>query len=404
VRRFKPCPYGTPLVAAVLFLAMPATVSAAHDAKPHLMGLALTLIAIDLAVAATGMNRPRGLIGVGVFCGLAVGSVLAAAPAVVLLPVATWHLQSRRAGALFFGVVAALGAYAVTNPYVIIHLCGGLGGWALLRANLANTAAMYHPAYWAGGVAANALWLVSEGTGRWIALIGVIAVLGGFARIALGRTPAHENLNIGLLIGLPAVAAFVAFVIFAGGKPPEYGRFALLIDTALVIAAVSGLQRLRFTRGFWLVALLVAQLVAGGSYTSACVDDARGQGTRFAAARELAALQRSGQTRLVIFAEPAPYCLPPVNLFDWNIELSARDQTPESVTWGVAVMPADHAAAAERPALSRRLLGLFVDPDHPLTWADKPFAVLELSPGPPFTPLPPAPPPSPPRLALPTTR
>jgi hypothetical protein len=403
VRRFRPCPYGTPLVAAVLFLAMPSAVSAAHDAKPHLMGLALSMIAIDLAASAIALNRPRRLIAAGAVCGLAIGSVLAAAPAIVLIPVAAGQMRGGRARALLLALLAAIVAYAVTNPYVIIHLCGGLGGMELLRANLSNTAAMYRPAYLASAAGANALWLVAEGTGRWVALFGVVAVLGSFARSALGRTPAHENLSLALLVGVPAVAAFVPFVIFAGGKPPEYGRFALLIDTALVIAAVSGLQRLRLARGFWLVALLIAQLVAGGSYTAACVDDARGRGTRYAAARELAELQRSGQTRLVVFAEPAPYCLPPVNLFDWNIELAARDQTPESVTWGVGVMPADHAGAAEHPPLGRRVLGLFVDPDHPLTWADKPFAVLELSPGPPFTP-PPAPPPSPPRLALPTTR
>jgi len=393
VQRFEPCPYGTPIVAAILFLAMPAVVSAAHDAKPHLAGVALTLIAIDLAADAIKLNRPRRLIAAGAACGLAIGAVLAAAPAIVLLAIAAWQMPGRRARVLVWALLAAIGAYGLTNPYVVIHLCGGLGGMTLLRANLSNTAAMYQPAYLVSAAGANALWLISEGTGRWVALIGIVAIAGSFARFALGRTPAYVNMTLAFLIGLPAVAALIPFVLFAADKPAEYGRFALLIDTVLVVAAAKGVARLRFTRPAWCIALLIAQLIAGASYTVACVDDARGHGTRFACARELATAQRSGQTRLVVFAEPAPYCLPPVNLFDWNIELAARDQTVDSLTWGVAVMPADHAGAAEHPALARRLLGFFVDPDHPLTWADKPFAVLELPLGPPPTPQPPAPPP-----------
>ena len=74
----------------------------------------------------------------------------------------------------------------------------------------------------------------------------------------------------------------------------------------------------------------------------------RGEENGGAAADALRALSHSGQTQLTIYAEPAPYCLPPVNLFDWTIVLAPRDAGPKDLTNGVAAYPADHSRRCRR--------------------------------------------------------
>ena len=93
IRRASPSAPFAALVGAILFLAMPAIVTAAHDAKPHLAGLALTLIAIDLAANGIARSKSKYVILAGVAAGLATGAVLAAAPALLVPLIGAWRTE-----------------------------------------------------------------------------------------------------------------------------------------------------------------------------------------------------------------------------------------------------------------------------------------------------------------------
>ncbi len=75
---------------------------------------------------------------------------------------------------------------------------------------------------------------------------------------------------------------------------------------------------------------------------------------------ELRRLADAGATTLAIDAEPAPYTLPPVDLFRWKIVLLPRDSAMQ-VDADVRIDPVDQIGA-------------------PISWAEKPFRI-EVRPG-----------------------
>jgi hypothetical protein len=391
MRRCLPSHPFAAVLAAILFLAMPAAVNAAHEGKPHLAGTALALLAIDTAAAAIVARSLPKLLAAGACCGLAVGTVLTAAPVMFILPIAAWRwrgLMRDRIAALALSATAAIAAYGLTNPYVLAHL---FGDRTLLTANLSNTTAMYSTASQLAGVA-NAAWLIAEGTGRWVAFVGLIGALvavitrmrrksSSSAAPAPGALDAFDaGQEVSWLLFTVALAAAIPFIALAANKPAEFGRFALLPDAALALSAAWLLGRGlpaspsdRWIAPIRVSVLLVAQLIAGGSYVIAFEADALGRGTRPAGADVLASLQRQGASHLVVFAEPAPYCLPPVNLFDWTIELAPLAANDSYVTTGIGVRAVDRGIDS---TLTHRWLDLFVDPSHPLAWADKPLLIF----------------------------
>ena len=143
---------------------MPVVVNMAHEAKPHLPGAVLMLLAVLAASKYVQTGQRRYWVGAGALCGAAFGMVLSALPVFVILPLmtllrrpATW--RERVVVAMTAGVIG-VDVYFLTNPYVLIHL---IGRDPVLRSNLGNSSAMYSAGGSAGAVF-NAGLLIGEGT------------------------------------------------------------------------------------------------------------------------------------------------------------------------------------------------------------------------------------------------
>jgi hypothetical protein len=130
---------------------------------------------------------------------------------------------------------------------------------------------------------------------------------------------------------VPALLVTVQFVALAAGKPGEYGRFALLPATGLCLGSVLAVCLFppNLIRYGLLAALAVATAIPGLLYVAHFIADARPDTPRLEAAGQLDALLRDHSTRrLALAAEPAPYSLPPANLWRWQLELMPRHTDP----------------------------------------------------------------------------
>jgi hypothetical protein len=136
------------------------------------------------------------------------------------------------------------------------------------------------------------------------------------------------------LLAAPAAIVLVQFVALAAGKSAEYGRFALLPDTVLCLVAFTAFWHLaarsRPAAYALLVSCVLPPLVWGGVYLAHFVADTSRATTRLVEAVRLREMQEgTGMMRLAVVAEPAPYVMPPVNLWTWTLELLPRGQAPE---------------------------------------------------------------------------
>ena len=384
-----------PFVAAACFAAMPVVVNMAHEAKPHLPGAVLMLLAVLAAANYVQTGRRRWWVAAGALCGAAFGMVLSALPVFVVLPLmallrreATWR---QRLTVTVAAAVIGVDVYFLTNPYVLIHL---VGRGEALKSNLANSAAMYSAGGSAGALV-NAAKLIAEATGPLLAVAGVIGALALGVRAVRVRKdqspPEVARRATGLLLAAPALLVTVQFVALAAGKPGEYGRFALLPAIFLLVEAVVAVATLddccphpRLFRGrkpgpMFCAGLFLLTLPSTIPYVARFVDDSYGTPTRLRAARALADLPAS--TAIAVEAEPAPYSLPPVNLFTRRIVLLPRDRAVAAaagVPGGPAVLvrpldvPAPHAVPPPRntaETLPARI-----------SWAGKHFEMTELQP------------------------
>src|SRR5438046_7371686 len=120
---------------------MPVVINMAHEAKPHLPGAVLILLALIAAVRYIETASRRWALGAGALCGSAFGMVLTGALSFILLPVMCylrWRSRWRLRVVLVDFVLAlalGFGLYTVTNPFVIFHL---LGDRTILLSNLGN--------------------------------------------------------------------------------------------------------------------------------------------------------------------------------------------------------------------------------------------------------------------------
>jgi hypothetical protein len=288
-------------------------------------------------------------------------------------------------------VVIGIDVYFLTNPYVLIHL---VGGGEALKSNLGNSAAMYSAGGSAGALL-NAAKLIAEATSPILAVVGLLCA------IALGVRAWHVRKDqspqevarraTGLLLAAPALLVTIQFVALAGGKPGEYGRFALLPAVFLMIEAVVGIANFddsdmldsfnRQRKGpVMLTVLCLVSAIPGFAYFFGFLDDSYGTTTRLRAADELA--RRPAGEAIALEAEPAPYSLPPVNLFDRQLILLPREP---SVTQGVSqepvvlVRPVD--ARQRRNTIPPLPEGHRYYPTR-MSWASKYFEVVPISPAP----------------------
>lgn len=365
------------LVAGLCYVLLPVVVNMSHEAKPHLPGAVLVLLAVVAGTKYVDSGRAKWWVATAVLCGAAAGMVLSCAMAVVVLPVMlllrpdTW---TRRAGVLSAACAIAVTVYFATNPYVLIHLLGDRGP---LLSNLRNSTAMYQaPAT-----------LLGMGTGLVrLAQAASIPVLA-FGLIGIVVRTWKRNPTLLLLIA-PALVVLVQFLAMATGKPGEYGRFALLPAIALTVVGASALPVL--TRSRWERVALTILLVGGACVWSAgyvwhFVLDSSERTSRMIGAERLALLADQGFNRIQCDAEPAPWSLPPADLYSWTIVLDRTNRAPQART--VRIGPVDNDG-----------LG-FLGPDGtfqlwtrhrllatPISWAHKPFRVILGRPAPSTSP------------------
>ena len=340
---------------AICFAAMPVVVNMAHEAKPHLPGLALTLLGVIAAARFVDSGRRKWAIAAGVCCGAAFGMVLSGLLALAVLPVMVLlrpNALRNQLTTLIQTAFIAIATYVVVNPYVAINAAVDR---ELLRSNLGNSTDMYRISL--GGVG-NALRLIIEGASPVVVIGGVIGLAVLFwARIRRSQLSCIEDCpgrgDVGWLLLAPTLLVMLQFVLLASGKPPEYARFGLLPDTFLVVAAFAAIALIRGKRprATLAVALAVMTLPFGLTYVMAFVRDSDpSQTSRLAAARQVRDL---GVSSVEVVAEPAPYSMPPVDLFRHRLFLTPVDQS---------LADARVTADPERSAT-------------PSSWANVPFSV-----------------------------
>jgi hypothetical protein len=355
-------------VAGICYTLLPTVINAAHEAKPHLAGAVLALIAVDFALRAMKSGDRRWAIAAGASCGAAGGMVLSGWLVVGVLPVMAWFMFSGEGGVPLRGeryaksaiilaaaLAAAAGVYAISNPYVIVHL---LGDRTVLQSNLENSAAMYQSPATIEGAFHGILLLFYGGStviffGMWV------LVFEGW------RTK-----PVAWLLIAGAVPALGIFLMHAAGKPGEYARFALPVDVLLVLGVAVGMRLVtrpieRMVMGILLCLML---LPSGASYVWSYGRETFGESTRLTVAERL---QRLSGATMAVDAEPAPYVLPPVDLFRWKIVLLPRGVT----------QPADadvRVDAVDLPGKDGAHVNYFIRTmllPTPISWAAKPFRV-----------------------------
>jgi hypothetical protein len=345
--------------AGLLFALMPVVVNAAHEAKPHLPGLALTLLAVLAAARYVESGRLSHAIAAGVLCGFSFGMILSALPVFIVLPLMVMLRKmdwgNRLRVAIFAGLVGLV-AYAITNPYVAYHL---LRRDEVLASNLGNSKAFYHIHSPIEGVI-NVGRLIIVGTSPALAAAGALGtiILGirairtkQDASAAAVRRRAH-----GLLLAGPAVFTAIQWALVGAGKPGEFGRFLLITDVFLAVEAVVLLQTYlvsTIASALLFGVMLLQTGIGGARYVTGFVRDTGGMTSRLRAAEELEKARQAGGRRLLVPAEPAPYITPPMDLFGLQVVLVPKDEDPAKL------------------AQSGDIVVEVLEGRTPISWADK---------------------------------
>jgi len=350
---------------AMAFTLMPVVLDLAHEAKPHLPGTVLILLAILAASNYVRSGKWCWAIFASLLCGLAGGMVLSGLAAIVLIP-AMPALRRDSTGKLVgitvAGVIIMAIVYFATNPYVAINL---VHNPEVVRSNLANTAAMYPASGLVAGIVRGVL-LIAAGTSLPLAVVGL---LGALFLVRCKRKPAESEAaepanGILAMLAVLAVVMLMAMIRVAAGKPGEFGRFALLPDVALLLAAFTLPGRLPQAGMRLALAALLVVVVAGfgAAYEVGFLRDSTPQTSRLDAAQDLPLAAKTHSTlTLLLPDDPAPYNLPPVDLFRWRIVLLPKGEQTGDMPHGLLVRPDDTISLSPLAT--------------PLSWANKTFLI-----------------------------
>jgi hypothetical protein len=146
-----------------------------------------------------------------------------------------------------------------------------------------------------------------------------------------------------------------------------------LLDVILAIAAAWLIDVLPISareKSLTALLLVAGTLFFGLRYDINFVLDRWPNSTRMQAAVDF---EKSNVKTIAVWAEPAPYCLPPVDLFDRQIVLEPRGSDGFSLPPDtVGVRPVDDPKPSD-PLSPRRAV-------TPISWANKPFEILNSSP------------------------
>ena len=369
----------TAAAGGLCFLLMPVVVNAAHEAKPHLAGAVLMLMAVLAAARYAEMGGRQAWLLASLLCGAAIGMVPSSIPVVLVLPAmeclrrenaptpSRLSRVARVAGALTIAVIVFL----VTNPYIPINL---IYHRAVLQSHFGNASGFYN-ASWAG--TPNALLLIGLGTSFGLTVAGLLSVLALAATAVTGRrksgSQADPGGTIGILLAVVSLAVALQFIVFAANLSAEYARFALLFDIFLAIMAVVAAERFVRPRAAYVALLAVLVLTtawSGGVQLRAFVRDTVPETTRMQAASRINELASEGGQVLATRVEPAPGSLPPVDLWRWTVVAAPSNLQPNTPLPGAqtTVGPID-VAPGTQPVIVRLLQST------PISWASKPFGL-----------------------------
>lgn len=387
---------------AVCYALLPVVNTMAHEAKPHLPAAALMLLAVVAATKFVETGRRRWWIGTGAVCGAATGMILSAWPVIFVLPAMMLlrrGARTQRWVILLAAGLIAVDVYLLTNPYVMKHAVSWNSADNPLKSNLANSRAMYRVEPSLQG-AVNAGRLLGDAATPVVAIAGGVGML--VLCLTLGRrtlvrqapledpaaavdTPEHRR-AVAVMLSAPAVVIFVQFLLLAGGKPGEYARFALYPAIVLLAFSIGLLYRLaahkRVMAGLAVAVLIVPYVSAAGvSYVWHFINDGLPRSSRIKMAERLADAKEWGADRILVSAEPAPYNLPPVDLFRRTLVLSP-DVPPRPGAGEISLVPVD--STPEDEALVQSVEGqllqgtVWIRPrllETPISWAGKSFTV-----------------------------
>ncbi|HEY7089396.1 MAG TPA: hypothetical protein VH518_14965, partial [Tepidisphaeraceae bacterium] len=312
----------------------------------------------------------------GILCGMAAGMIISNVVVFVMLPVMVMMRPmswSRRFAVVVCAAATGIVVYFATNPYVLVHL---IGDRAVLQSNLANSTAMYQFGRLGEGLI-NAGKLLIEGATPLAVIIGI---LGAVLVARRSDNPPASSLRVLLAV---AGLVLVQFVLLAAGKPGEYGRFAILpaIVLALSSATLIGRAPIRpFEKVESLGLLVLLTILPSLIYLYGFVRDSGPEPRRLADAVVIEQLHQMGATTLGVDREPAPYRLPPVDLFDWTIILLPQSFDLDSglAPVDVIVRPVDDIKNTPRErgayqlASEKRFEDLF---PARISWANKPMEI-----------------------------
>lgn len=309
--------------AALLFALMPVVMSSAQEAKPHLAGAVLTLLAVLAAARHVETGKVKWSLLACALCACAASMVLSAILSCAILPVMVWLGRKNRTiqKPIWKDVLRLIEMFALVgilftlfNPFLVYN---GLFRPELLKSNLGNSAAMY-------GISIRGIWRAIEILGAamtWPVLI--VAILGSIVLILrrVGFSPRldHQRPDGGLkptlqilqIIFTAALPTLVIFVALASNKPMEFARFGIVVASLALIVIALALSQLRNVLAIPTALLLI--FWAGYQQISQ---------TRFALAdsQQWKTLESetlgSPSAKYGIWHEPAPWSCPPLNLFD----------------------------------------------------------------------------------------
>jgi hypothetical protein len=362
---------------AVCFMLMPVIITGGHEAKPHLAGAVFMLLAVLAASNFVEYGRSRAALAAAILCGAAIGMVPSAFPVLLVLPammvLRRWlcdpALSPSHILRAAIGWLSVAGfVYSVTNPYVLINL---VRDRAVLRSNLGNSAAFYHASISGRGLG-NACLLIGLGTSLILAAgggVGTVALAWRAARVKCTDQDELRRRATGMLLAAATFPVAIVFFLFATNQPADYARFALPFDVFLAVEAVAAVATFvhkPVARVLCFGILVATTAFNGSSYLHGFIRDSSSQTTRLADARRIRALLASGSRVLASREEPAPWSLPPVDLFQWQVILPPRDLPEDEPFAGADVT----IGPAGIPPISEPLHLLTVSP---INWAAKPF-------------------------------
>lgn len=400
-RRLGGCHAGW--LGALFYTLLPVVICMAHEGKPHLPGAVLMLLAVWFALRHLDHQagpRPEDQRKSGrhnwwlmcICCGAAFGMVLSSLPIFILIPlVALLDLRQPRmtvagaAGRTLLGAAVGIEIYLLTNPYLVIN---AFTNRAVLASNFGNSLAMYEIDRLGEGFVR--VWqLTVEGATLPLVLLGICALFGAWARRCRNVSP----------LVVPALVFFAQFVLIGAGKPAEYGRFGIFTNTCLALGTAcllawafrDGMRRVTRMVVVLLIALTTA--LGGGRYLYSFGADAWGFGQRAKLAEWIA---QYPDLPVLVFAEPAPYCCPPLRFNHRPILLCASaEQALEYARNNEVIVLRAVDSLSEGGCISSLgvelapggdvTLSAFADSplaQSPISWANKPFCAVRAGPTP----------------------